>query len=224
MSNLPKHCRYSQSTLRDAPEKPTDNVINYRPISLLNCDIKIFSKLIADRKNLVLPSLIHPDQVGFVSNRQGRDGTRRILNLMQLAKLYPSDSILLSLDTEKAFDRVNSSYLSHILGCIGFGGPILNAILSFYSSPSTVVLATDFLSTSFDITNRTRQGCPLSPLIFALCIEPLAISICFSPKISSIKTGQNEHKIGLYVDDIILICTSPARSLKALMALISEFS
>lgn len=81
-----------------------------------------------------------------------------------------------------------------------------------------------FLSAPFDITNGTRQGCPLSPLIYALCVEPLAAAIRASPEISGLRVGQIEHKIGLYADDIILICTSPSRSLSALLRLISEFA
>lgn len=61
------------------PGKPADNVMNYRSISLLNCNIKIFFKLIAERVNLILQSLIHSDQVEFIAKRQARDGTRSIL-------------------------------------------------------------------------------------------------------------------------------------------------
>lgn len=220
----PKEMLQAVITTIPKPGKPSDHVTNYRPISLLNCDIKIYSKLIANRVNTVLSSLVHHDQVGFVANRQARDGTRRILNLIQLAKLSSADSILISLDAEKAFDRVNWSYLSQVLNRFGFGGLILNAIQSLYTFPSALVFTSGFISAPFDITNGTRQGCPLSPLIFALCIEPLAAAIRATPDISGLHVGQIEHKIGLYADDIILICTSPSRSLSALLNLLSKFA
>lgn len=206
------------------PGKPIDIVANYRPVSLLNCDIKLYSKLLADRINKILPSLVHPDQVGFVAHRQARDGTRRILNLIQLAKLKSSDSIVISLDAEKAFDRVNWSFLSQVLINFGFVGDIYHAVMSLYTSPSARVYSSGFLSTPFSMTNGTRQGCPLSPLIFALCIEPLAASIRASPNISGILVGDEDHKIGLYADDIVLICSSPSESLKALLGLIADYS
>lgn len=77
----PKEMLQAIITVIPKPGKPPDNVSNYRPISLLNCDIKIFSKLIANRLNEVLFSLVHLDQVGFILKRQARDGTHRILDL-----------------------------------------------------------------------------------------------------------------------------------------------
>lgn len=150
-ANPPKEMLHALVTTIPKPGKSPDHVCNYRPISLLNCDIKIFSKLLADRINEVLPSLIHPDQVGFVKNRQARDGTRRILNLIQMARSSPGDSILISLDAEKAFDIVNWCYLSNVLSHFGFCDSILRAVMSLYTSPSASVFASGFLSSSFNI-------------------------------------------------------------------------
>lgn len=81
-------------TIISEPDKPVYNVMNYLPISLHNCDIKNVLKIIADWVNTALQPLIHPDQVSFVAKRQARDGTRRILNLIQLAKLSSSEFVL----------------------------------------------------------------------------------------------------------------------------------
>lgn len=160
------------------PGKPADILLNYRPISLFNCNITLFSKIIVDQVNKVLPSLIHPEQVGFIANRQPRDGTRKIIDLIQVAKLNSSDSIILSLDADKAFNR-NWSYPSHVLIKFGFRDSILQAILS----PSARVLTSGFLSSPFNSPNGTCQGYPLSPLIVALYIESLAAHIRSSPDI-----------------------------------------
>lgn len=73
-----------QATISTTPKpgKSLDDPANFRPISLLNSDIKFFSKILATRINSYLPSLISPDQVGFVPHRQARDGTRRVLDLI----------------------------------------------------------------------------------------------------------------------------------------------
>lgn len=78
MSNPPKVMLYAMVMTIPKPGKSPDEVSNYRPISLLNCDIKIFLKLLAEKVNEILPSLVHRDQVGFVQNRQATDDTCRI--------------------------------------------------------------------------------------------------------------------------------------------------
>lgn len=74
-------------------------------------------------------------------------------------------------------------------------------VMSLFTSP----FSSWFLSTPFTITNGTRQGCTLSPLIFALCIEPLAANRRASPDISGILIGNEVHKIELYPDDKVII-------------------
>lgn len=206
------------------PGKTMDDPAHFRPISLLNSDIKFFSKIIANRLNNVLPELVSPDQVGFVLKRQARDGTRRILDLIQFATSSPTDAVLLSLDAEKAFDRVSWPYLKKVLSKFGFVGPIFDAITSLYTSPSASVFTSGFFSDPFPITNGTRQGCPLSPLIFALIMEPLAETIRCSSKISGIVIQKTEHKISLYADDVLLICSNPLRSIPELLAILDNFS
>lgn len=162
--------------------------------------------------------------MGPVQGRQTRDGTRRILDLLQIAKTSLADSVLLSLDAEKAFDRVNWLYLQKVLHKFGFVGPIYDAILSLYTCPSASVFSSGFFSSHFPITNGTRQGCPLSPLIFALSIEPLAEMIRNSSDISGLIVQNEVHKISLYADDILISCTNPLRSVSALLKILDEFS
>lgn len=79
------------------------------------------------------------------------------------------------------------------------------------------------LSDPFTITNGTRQGCPLSPLIFALLIELLAESIGACSAIKGLTIGQEEHTIRLYADYILLALTDPLSSIPALQHILKEF-
>lgn len=82
------------------PGKDPTTPKNFRPISLLNIDLKIYAKLIAERLIEILPTLIHPDQSEFTKGRQTSDATRRIINNIHHAESSGTPSLLLSLDRE----------------------------------------------------------------------------------------------------------------------------
>lgn len=109
---------------------------NFRPICLLHVDVKLYAKLIDNRLSNLLPKLINQDQVGFVSGRQPTDATRRMINRLHLAESSGRPSQLLTLDAEKAFDRVHWGYLTRVLEKFSLTGLIQRAILALYPFPS----------------------------------------------------------------------------------------
>lgn len=143
---------------------------SYRPISLLNLDLKLFKKILANRIQHHLPNLVHLDQVGFVPTREARDNATKVLNLLHVANKSPNQCMFLSNDAEKAFDRVNWGFMLLVLYDAGFGTNMLQWISTIYSHSSAQVRDNGVLSEPFKITNGTRQGCPLSPLLLALSL------------------------------------------------------
>uniref|UniRef100_A0A803JQ02 Reverse transcriptase domain-containing protein n=1 Tax=Xenopus tropicalis TaxID=8364 RepID=A0A803JQ02_XENTR len=206
------------------PGKSQDQCQNYRPIALLNTDLKIYSKILALRLNTVLPSLINYDQVGFVPGRQAPDNTRKLHNLLHIIKQQKIPALILSLDAEKTFDRIHWEYMNHTLQKFGLGTNFIKAISPLYSTPSAKVCTGGVLSNAFHLTNGTRQGCPLSPLIFALMVEPLAINLRQNPNIKGIPTRSGHHTIGLFADDIILLITDPQVTLPNIMTELKIFT
>lgn len=186
---------------------------NVRPISLLNIDLKLYAKLIALRMVNIMPILINPDQFGFTKGHETADATRRLINIIQLANINKTPSLLLALDAEKVFDRIHWTYLVWVLSDFGFEGPIHSAILALYTQLSAQVFISGALSTPFFILNGTPQGCPLSPLIFNLRMEPLATNIHKHSQISDFLVQKRTHTISLFADDIILMLTNPEQSL-----------
>ena len=77
---------------------------------------------------------------------------------------------------------------------------------------------------AFPLRSRTRQGCPLSPLLFNIVLEILAMAIREEKEIKGIQTGKEEAKLSLFADDMILHIENPKETIRTLLELISEFS
>uniref|UniRef100_A0A8D0AGR9 Reverse transcriptase domain-containing protein n=1 Tax=Sander lucioperca TaxID=283035 RepID=A0A8D0AGR9_SANLU len=108
--------------------------------------------------------------------RHSFHNTRRLLNIIS----SPSSNIpevIISLDAEKAFDRVEWSFLFFALQKFGFNPEFISWIKLLYTSPVASVHTNGLQSAPFPLHRGTRQGCPLSPLLFAIAIEPLACHI-----------------------------------------------
>ena len=100
------------------------------------------------------------------------------------------DCVVVSLDAEKAFDRVKWPYLLSTLETLGLGEAFLSWVKLLYDNPLSAVLANGKRSPYFKLGWGTRQGCPLSPLLFEITNEPLAEAIRRAPSISDISVGE----------------------------------
>lgn len=196
---------------------------SYRPISLLNVDYKILAKLLATRLETVLPSIISPDQTGFIKNRHSFFNLRRLFNIMYNSSDTNTSEAIISLDAEKAFDRVEWKYLFYTLNKFGFGSKFITWVRLLYASPQASVRTNNTQSGCFPLQRSTRQGCPLSPLLFALAIEPLAIALRSNPLIKGIVRYGHEHKVSLYADDLLLYTSNLSVSVPAALATITSF-
>lgn len=131
--------------------------------------------------------------------------------------------MLLSLDVEKAFDRVEHSYILALLKYMNFGSRFLTALRALYMPPKASVKVNGHISSSFSVARGTLQGCPLSPLQFTLAIEPLAEALQNEARVQGVLKGQKTHTLSLFADDMVLYVTEPETSLRAIEDLLEEF-
>ena len=196
---------------------------SYRPISLLDHDYKIITKLLAKRLEDILPKLINPDQAGFIKGRYSADNIRRLLNVINHFDTGRNPSLLLALDAEKAYDRVEWNFLFAILEKLNMGQNFLAWIKSIYNNPKAAVITNGTSSDFFVLRRGTRQGCPLSSSLFVIVVELLASCIRDNNDIKGLKINNEEHKISLFADDIILYIKEPEQLLTYLYNEIQQF-
>ena len=189
-------------TLIEKKDKDRRWIKNWRPISLVNVDVKIGSKAIAKRLENVLPHIIHYDQNAFVKGRTIFDATRTISDVMEFTKMRDYQSIMTAIDFEKAFDSLNWNFLHKSLEFFGFGESFLGWIKTFYKNISSCVTNNGFSTPSFNLKRGVRQGDPLSPSLFIIVLELLALSIRNNDQIKGITVDGSEIKLVIFADDM----------------------
>lgn len=199
---LPPSLRLAAISLLLKPGKAPTEMGSYRSISLMSCDTKILCKTLARRIESHVPNLVSNNQNGFVLGRQAFHNTRRLLNILY-EKQFAMDHAFLSLDAEKAFDRIEWCYLFGTLKRFGLGEKYFKWIQLLYTESIAKVVTNSQLSRTFSLCRLTRQGCPLSPLLFLFVIEPLAMAIRNSPDITGIQIGGTEYRLSLFADDVV---------------------
>lgn len=221
-SELPPSLYKANITLILKPDRDATEVSSYRPISLLPIETKIIGKILANRLKAFICTIIHPDQTGFMPGRHIYFNLRRLFNIIYAN--HTSEAAIISLDAQRAFDQVEWQYMSCALEEFGFGPLFRKWIDVIYLRPVASVITNQNTSHPIEIHRGTRQGCPLSPFLFAVMVEPLAVSVRQNPEICPINLQGLPQHLSLYADDILLYLSSPETSIPPLLSLINHFS
>ena len=176
---------------------------NYRPISAMNTDCKMYTNLINNRLALWAVAKLHPDQKGFVPGRLITDHTRLAYEVAHLADLTGTDSFLVSLNQAKVYDHVDQSWLLCVLCRMGIDPDLCNTILDLVTRCHSHVRINGGYSTSFSLRRGVRQGDPLSFLLYNFSIEPLAMRLCATLQGFSL-LDLPPIKLMFYTDDLNL--------------------
>jgi len=152
-------------------------VTDYRSITLLNSDIKLYARLIANRLKPILEEVLHPGQFCGVRNNTILDAIAVIRDTLAETELTNEPLCVLSLDFKDAFDRVAHEYLYGVLKHYGVTDWLVERIRALYDTATSQAQLNGFLSKSVPLQRSVRQGCPLSMLLFNVCLDPFLRSI-----------------------------------------------
>ena len=180
---------------------------DYRPITLLNAELKILARVLANRLQLVISDLIGPEQTYAVKGRSIQDNLHLIREVLEGIE-DGTKAALISLDQSKAFDRVDHQFLATVLETAGFEPEFRRWISMMYHNPQAVVHCLRKAFGGVCDPAFGPAGCPLSPLLYVLALEPLLRRLRYwgtNPALHGIPFAGPLTRVSAFADDITVL-------------------
>jgi hypothetical protein len=138
-------------------------------------------------------------------------------------KSKDKNHLIISIDAEKAFDKIQNHFMIKALRKLGTEGKYLNVIKATYDKPTVNIILNDEKLKPFPLKSGMRQECPLSPLLFNIVLEFLAREFRHEEEIKGIQIGKETVKISVFADDMILYLKDPKNSTQKLLDTINSY-
>ena len=204
---------FSRAVITLLPKKgDLSDIANWRPVSLLNTDYKIYARLLANRLKQCIHSVVQKDQTYCVPGRSIFDNIDLIRDILMFSNFSDAPLAVVGLDQKKAFDNVDHGYLINTMRAMGFGEVFLSYLQLLYSGSESLIKVCGSLTSPFPFEKGIRQGCPLSGLLYSIAIEPLLNKLRCNINKSGFKLPDTEKycSVSAYADDVSVFVTSDA--------------
>ena len=202
---------HKQGILICLPKAPNGNTPHeYRPISLLTTEYKLLARIMANRLKVIFEDQTLTGQYCGMPHRNILDALATVRDLISYHETAQTPLCIVTLDFQKAFDRIAHEYLFKILECYGIGIWFIDRIRALYEDMSALVQINGELVGPIKIQSGVRQGCPLSMCLYAMCMQPLIRLLEVSlPGLRIGKTPPHTPVVA-YADDITIFVKDPA--------------
>jgi hypothetical protein len=191
---LPKH---------NEPERVKDD----RPLTLLNADHKIYTRILANRLKPTLKDIIHDNQYSAVPGRNIIDATTALRDIIAAAIGTQRAICLMVLDFKRAFDKISHTYLHRQFRQYNYGDKLQKAIKSLYTNAQPTITINGRYASDIPIQCSIRQACPLGSILYALILNPFIILV--NKHLQGLNIGNDNRRVACiaYADDVTVIIT-----------------
>ena len=204
-------------------DKDSTFVKNLRPITLLNVDVKILSRVLAARLQSVISSIINKDQNTFIKGRNIGENILDVYSMIAAAEDNEETDILVFLDIEKAYDTVSWRFLSTVLHKLGFPDSFVRWVEILHRNKEIRFFNNGYSSSPVYPNKGLAQGCALSPLLFIIAMSRLSEVINRNANIVGINCGGKTKKCCLAADDTVIGTRANEENIQELCSVLSNF-
>jgi len=181
---------------------------NYRPLTILNTDYKLLTRIIVNRLRPWMKDILHHNQYCWRNGQTVFDAVATVRDIIAYAEGTNKPICLLSIDFKDAFDKMSYAFLFKILREYRISEKC-SRLQKIYADATSTLTLNGHKSTPIKIRSGVRRGCPLSMLLFALCINPLLINLDKKRNGIYIRHNSTKTTAVAYADDITSIVTQP---------------